>query len=84
MNIHVYIDRLILDGIDIPSGQQVSLQTAVEEELGRLLQNGGLAPEFQSGGDYPTIQGGNIQLPSGDATALGRQIALAVYGGISE
>lgn len=82
MTIHVHIERLVLEGIDLPQGERPWLQTAVETELTNLLLNGGLAPALQTGGAYRSIQAQTIHLQSSSAPALGQQIAQAVYGGI--
>jgi hypothetical protein len=84
MNIHIHIEHLILDGIDVPPGQGPLLQATVTSELTRLLRQGGLAHDIQSGCSYPTIQGGTIDLQGTDAAALAPQIAHAVYEGISQ
>ena len=52
MNINVAIERLVLDGIDVPYHQRSLLQAAVEGELARLLADGGLAPSLLAGGAH--------------------------------
>jgi hypothetical protein len=85
MNTQVYIERLVLDGIDVPHRQRPLLQATVETELARLLAAGGVAPGLREGGALPRVQGGAIQLAEGrDPTHLGKQIARAVYGGIGK
>ena len=37
MNINLHIERLMLDGLSIASGEAALVQMAVEAELGRLL-----------------------------------------------
>jgi len=82
-NIQIYIDRLILDGISLSHAQRPLLQAAVEEELGRLLAEGGVGAEWQSGGAVPSLSTPAIQLlPEGNPTQWGHQIAHAVYQGI--
>lgn len=82
MNINVNIERLILDGISVPHAQRPLLQAAVEEELGRLLAEGGMGAEWRSGGAVPSISTPAIQLsPDGNPTQWGHQIAHAVYRG---
>ncbi len=82
MNIHLHIEHLVLEGIDLPPGERPWLQTAVEAELTNLLLNGGLAPALQTGGAYRSVQAQAIHLQSPSAPALGQQIAQAIYGGI--
>jgi hypothetical protein len=85
MNVNIHIERLILDGVHVPYAQRPALQAAVEAELTRLISEGGLTPGLQSGGAYPRVPGGSIQLPQdGNHAALGSQIARAVYGGIGK
>ncbi len=80
MNINVYIERLILDGLPVAHRERPVLQAAVEAELVRLLTNDGLAPHLLTGGAMPRLQGGSIQLASeGDTGQLGRQIAQSLH-----
>ncbi len=82
MNIHVHIERLILDGIDIPPGQRPLVLGAVEAELARLLAAGGLKADLLAGGALPSVRAGTIDSRPNDPTGLGQQIAHAVYRGI--
>lgn len=82
MKINVHIQRLVLEGIEVPRGQQAALQVAVETELARLLAEGGLG---LPGGSLRSVQGGQITGVNGnDPAGLGQQIARAVYGGIGK
>ena len=83
MKIQVDIERLVLDGLDLPAGQRPVLQASVEAELARLLTTGGLHPVLLSGGFTPSLRVNGMQW-SGDSNpaGLGRQIARSVYGGI--
>ena len=82
MNIHLHIERLILDGLDFPPGQQHLLQTSVEIELTRLLTDGGLSPSLAQGIVLPRMSTSGIQLTSNNPTQIGQQIAQSVYRGI--
>jgi hypothetical protein len=83
MNIDVNIERLILDGVPLPPGQQPQVRAAVEAELARLLAEGGLYPELAAGGAVPSLPAGNVEMTGdGNPAQLGTQIARAVYGGI--
>lgn len=83
MNINLHIGLLILDGVNIPSGQRHLLQASVQAELTRLLAEGGLVPQLSVGSAQHHIAGPTIQLKQGSRPAeLGNQIAGAVYGGI--
>ncbi|SFN33360.1 hypothetical protein SAMN05216386_0529 [Nitrosospira briensis] len=85
MNINLHIDRLILDGINIPHSQRHLLQASVEGELTRLLTEGGVAQRSVSGTALPHVQASGMNLSSAtDPTYLGRQIAQSVYGGFGK
>ncbi len=84
MNINLNIEQLILDGIDLPHQQRPLLHTAVETELARLLVADGLASSWQAGGAVAHLPAEAIQLTDdSNPTALGQQIAQAVYGGLN-
>lgn len=85
MNAQIHIDRLVLDGLDVPYAQRPALQAALESELARLVSEGGITPGLAgSGGSLARVAGGSIELGEGssDPTALGGQIARAIYGSI--
>jgi hypothetical protein len=83
VNISVYIEHLILDGISLGSGQGTKVKASIEAELSRLLEEGGLASSLQSDGAFPSVSADSIHL-SGECNAarLGKQIARSVYRGI--
>ena len=82
-DIHLHIERLILDGLPITRQQGPQVQAAVEAELTRLLTENGLAPELQSGGALPRLNANTIQLtPGGSPAQIGQQIAQSVYSGM--
>ena len=82
MDIHVNIDRLVLEGIMVSPGERPLLQAAVESELVRLLTEGGLS--WQTGIALPQVPAAPIQLKSeNNPTGLSEQIAQAVYGGMN-
>ena len=84
-NIHLYIDRLILDGLPVDRTHAPHLQTALETELTRLLVENGLSTDLQSGGAVPSIRVNPIQLIAGNnPTQMGAQIAQSVFSGMSE
>ena len=85
MNINVYIERLILDGINMGPGQGAKVKAAVEAELSRLLAEGGVESGLLSGGAFPNMPSRPIQVSEEiQPNRLGRQIARTVYGSIAE
>ena len=83
MNIQLHIDRLVLEGINLSHDQQRLLQTAVINELTRLLRNGGLPPQLVKGITLDRMSAGSIQMTDNKPDQLGLQIAQSVYGGLS-
>jgi hypothetical protein len=82
--IEVRIERLILDGVQIPPRERAMLGAALEAEIGRLLIESGWGTGITSV-SLPSLRAENIQWPSAwDASQLGVQIAQAVYGGLAE
>lgn len=85
MNINLHIERLILDGVNVPHGQRHLLRANVEAELGRLMSKGGVPPSLENGGAVPSVSAKGIQTTGGnDPAQLGQQIARSVYGGIGK
>ena len=82
-NIHLHIDRLILDGLPIERAQAPQIQAAVEAELTRLFAENGLGAHWQTGGATPSVHADAIQLAQGSSPAqMGAQIARSVYSGM--
>ena len=83
---HVTIDRLVLEGIDLPTSAGPRLAAGVAAELGRLLAEGKLSSDVSAGGARRVARGGAVELGAGaaDPAALAAQIAAAVYGGLGE
>jgi len=83
MSVAVQIDRLILDGLAVPPGSPGAIGAHVEHELSRLLAQGGVCRELEQGGAVATLRGGMVNVADArEASALGRQLARAVYRGI--
>lgn len=83
MNINLYIERLVLDGLDLTPEQRPILQAAVETELRRLLANGGVRESLQTGGAFSRVNATDLHVKhEGNPARLGEQIAGAVYDGI--
>jgi len=82
VKINVHIERLVLDGVGVASGQNDLLQASVTNELTQLFNSGGLALNLIGGGSSSRIATNSIQLSADKPQSLGQQIAHAVYGGI--
>ena len=84
-DIHLYIERLILEGLPVERAKAVQVQMAVEAELTRLFAENGLAANFQAGGAVPSIRAAEIQLaPDSSPAQMGTQIAQSIYSGIGK
>lgn len=82
MKIQVNIERLILEGIDLPAGQPPRLQAAVEAELARLLGARGLSPDLSSGGSLPSLPVQILNYAGNNPAQLGKQIARSMYSSL--
>jgi hypothetical protein len=83
MNVRLHIERLVLDGLSIESGQEPFLRAALEAELTRLIVDGG-ANNLMSAETVPRMSAPGIEAAEGgggDPAHLGRQIARSVYDG---
>lgn len=77
-NVELHIGELILRGL--PYGQRYRVAAAVEAELKRLLDEGGLPPSLAAGGSVPQVQVDNLRVEAGAKPgAVGTQIAGAIY-----
>jgi hypothetical protein len=84
VNIEIHIDRLVLEGLNVPHHQHALLQTSLESELSRLVSEGSLGFGLLAAGSIPSLSGEAIQLhESLDPQKLGQQIAQVVYTGIN-
>ncbi len=85
MKIQVDVERLVLDGIDLPAGQRPLFQAAFEAELGQLLASGGLNPALLKDQSLPGLRVDAGSWPGKDGPAqLGQQLARSVYGSIGQ
>lgn len=80
MNINLSVERLILHDLPLSATQLGLMRAALEDELGRLILDGGLAPALLAGGALATIPAAPLVVTAGsDAAATGRGIAQTVY-----
>jgi len=83
MNIHIHVERLILDGLPVTNLQGPQVRAAVEKELARLLAAEGLSHEIRGAGVVPHVSGGTLRIGTEiQAARLGQSIAQAVHEGI--
>jgi hypothetical protein len=81
--IQLNIERMVLDGLDIPPGQRHLLQAAIEAELGRLLRQDGVRSQLD-GGAHDRIRAADVSFVLGQGPQpLGQQIAESVFGSLA-
>ena len=80
--IELHIEDLILYGFNHADRYKIS--DAVEQELARLINNGGLTRDLSDGINIPQLDGADIQMRHGmRAETTGTEIARSVYGAIN-
>jgi|tagenome__1003787_1003787.scaffolds.fasta_scaffold19441517_2 hypothetical protein len=84
MKVRLHIDRLVLDGFDLPPLSRGELRAALERELAHLIAAGGLAPALAQRVSLPSVGAPQINAPlaGGDGAQLGTAIAKSLYGGL--
>ena len=81
-NVELHIGELILRGL--PYGQRDRVAAAVEAELKRLLEEGGLPPSLVAGGTLPQVRLDDLRLEIGAKPgAVGEQIAGSIYSSLA-
>ncbi len=81
MIVNLNIDRIILDGINLSIKDRSILQSTIESELTRLIENHGW--QTTSGNSHAfRLSAAPVQIgQSVDGTSLGQQIARSIHGG---
>ena len=80
MHLNLNIERIILEGVDLPRSQRSRLQTAVSTELSRLLTENGLPTSWQRGGSIPSIPATVSATKGMSPEQMGTEIAQSIYG----
>jgi hypothetical protein len=83
MNVHLHIDRIVLENIDLSPRQRRHLQAVIEAELAHLLTTQGLPPNLNYSSRVPGLKVDVIALTGDNSpTSLGQQIAHTIYQGM--
>ena len=81
VNAEVHIEELVLEGF--AQGDPSQIRDAVGRELVRLLREQGVPSSLSRCREAARLDGGAFQTESGvSAEAVGKQVALTVYGGL--
>ncbi|NDJ78498.1 MAG: hypothetical protein GYB65_19790 [Chloroflexi bacterium] len=83
MTIHLHIENLTLDGVDLDAEHQGQFQAALEAELGRLMAANALPPRLARDGAWESLPAATITVSS-DPVELGHRTAHAVYGALQQ
>ena len=84
MDIELYIDRLVLEGIPLPPQHRATLLKSVENELARLLTDGRFASQVTGGSRLGEVPAPAVLLGTNPApSVLGVQIAASVWRGLN-
>jgi hypothetical protein len=85
MKLRLHIERLVLDGVDVPFASRRALRAAVETEMVRLASAGALSPELAGGIAVPAMRAPSIGVDAAPAPAvLGRAIGRSVWSAVGE
>ena len=79
MSLHLHIDQISLEGVDIPRSQRPQLQVALEEELSRLLTTQDIPLAMQTGRYIPRLPANITITGKPNPTQLGQQMAQSIY-----
>ncbi len=82
MSIHVHIERLIVEGVDIGPSGAVDLQSAIRERLTQLLTERGITRDYSRTTWIPAVEGQPLSItrPMHGAT-LGNRVAESLHRG---
>jgi len=83
VNVHLHIDRVVLDGVSIAAADRAQFRVAVERELAGLLRRGGIAHEVEAASSLASVRATPISIaPAASAADVGRSVASSVFRGI--
>ena len=84
MDIRVYIERLVIEGLTVPPSQRPLIRAALEAELADKLAASGPGADLLADGAVLRLAAGTIHLPpQPGGAALGREIAGAIHAGLA-
>jgi hypothetical protein len=83
--VHVHVERLVLDGLELGAGDAPRIAAALDRELARLLTAAGRAPDgLRSDATLARLRTPDAALPAGAAPeTIGAHLAGAVHAGIA-
>lgn len=82
-NVEIHIEELILRGM--PPGSKRGLAEAIEAEVRRLIEVGGLPPGWENAGGSLRLPGGRFEVDAkSKPAAIGAEVARGLHGGWSD
>jgi hypothetical protein len=84
VRINIHIERLVLDGLPVDRSDGPAVKEAVEEELTRLLAEGGIGEELTTSGTVASVASARMEFDETSCPeSIAKSIAGAVYGGLN-
>ena len=85
MTINVVIERLVLEGVPVPTDAGPAVGAALQTELARLLTDRPISNRLRNGGSLTSARGSLIQVAARmEPAGLGERIATAVYSSLGD
>lgn len=82
-SVDLYIEELVLHGFQ--SGDRYRIGEAVQQELARLLTDGGVPASFGGDLEISRVDAGAFDVaPGATAEQTGARVGQAIYGGLRE
>jgi hypothetical protein len=79
-HLELHIEELVFRGVSARDRDRI--ESAITQELTRLLADQGIPQSFGSGNPSLRLEGGSFQVTAGrPAAGIGTEIAQAIYGG---
>lgn len=82
MNVHVHIERVVLD-YPATARERTMLQQSLAEELQLLIEQRGLSPALLSGGAIDRVRGGCLPATTDHGDNRSGDLAAAIFQGIA-
>lgn len=82
MNVKLHIDRLVLEGLPLSASQGPAVQAALQAELVRLIQVGGIGGTPLPYDSVPRLQTPLVRVAGGTPRSIGERVAASVHQGL--
>lgn len=84
MNVELWIERLVVDGLPMSAGDGEVLRATLQKELARRLRRDGLGARLTRGLAAPRLTVDSVRLPREAGPAeIARQVGRSLHGALS-